>query len=258
MYSQPFFKLPTTIEYAPLANTCGYDIHYALAPEEKAEDTLRLQNRIANFIVDYQSDHPNAPIYLSRGNVTKKPVGPWENRMWEIQISTASDITQPYDPNVVAPSKIKMMHDLMLSIGEFAKQQVNPLQLKGTLIIHANGWPMNANMVDERSMHFDTSWHVFGPKVAFKDIWTTLIAIEKHLTKQLEQADDEWHESESYLAALKDNLRATFKGNTAYPAENGELDRAINFIIEGQHNLHRMQKSSQAQDSFDKALDYQP
>lgn len=179
-------KTVSTVQDGILPETCGYDFHYVIEEGEASKANqlmLETVGYIKDLIKEKQHTHQH---YFGQVN---RPVGPWRKPMWEIQLFTVDVNDSSSDPGALEESRQIEVYQVMLQVAEYLKREIATRGLKGSLLVHANNWPINSNLVLERELHFPKSWLVCGEPVDLKDIWngpSGWIAVEAFVKEQLE------------------------------------------------------------------------
>ena len=148
---EPIARLPLSV---------SYDLHYAFSEQHllQAEPLLTKVRVLLRRCITAMAEISHAQLFDCPG-------GPWPTPMWFLKVSLLS----AQNPDIAA------ITDFREKIIECALQVQSMLieeNARGAFFVHANTYPENVNMIEERGLHFDKAWHVYGPPVHLKDIWS--------------------------------------------------------------------------------------
>jgi hypothetical protein len=231
-------KTVTTVQDGIIPETCGYDFHYVIENGE-AKQARELMLATVDFI---DSELKNTShIYNHDCGQVNRPVGPWKKPMWEIQLFTVDVNQSTSDPLAIEESRQIKIYQFMLRVAEFLKKEIAQRGLQGSLLVHANNWPINSNLALERELHFPKSWLVCGKPVDLIDIWngpTGWIAVETFVKEQLQAGKTKVEE-------MTLSFREKFPYNSVH-----QLMR----VLDGQLNLAAMKQEISEQNVTEQQL----
>jgi len=219
-----------SIEKMPLPNTAGYDFHYVIPENE----TQKARNLLENCVRTINHLLPLEGVYLVGHKQHSTAIGPWNEPMWEIQISTV-DNHDPCDPSATDTGKLTINHAFMKKIAAYLKSEITSQSLQGSLLIHANVWPKNSDQIFERRLHFDHAWLVCGKTIALKDIWLCsggLIEMEDFIKKNLH--------SDLENKTIINTFKNKFKGHALFSSE--QISKLADVLLNAQQNLLKMKQ----------------
>ncbi|MCH9634590.1 MAG: hypothetical protein S4CHLAM7_13430 [Chlamydiae bacterium] len=150
----------------------SFDLHYALAPVEKPEDSkiTLFADKISKYIADCGSVEPTEKE-LDTGIYA---MSPWSAPQmgWDI-VPNSGHLKSEFVQEV-------------LKIADFAKEMYIKLDLKGSLLFHPNTKPKDTDFVEEQADHLKRAWTVAGNEHEFKNVWDELITYSEYAKNNTE------------------------------------------------------------------------
>lgn len=248
-----FYQMGRSIRDRVIPNTSGYHIHFQFKESEVARATL-LKETVKKFIHAYNKALPkNFPkIYLTEEYQSTEPVGPWNERMWELEISPFAS-KDKVSLDAFDREKNEAAHSSMKEIVTFIRQllredqELGLLGIDGMLLIHANIYPDNSDMRREQRLHrLDQAWLAYGnpEDFALKDIWVELIEIEDFLKEHIKKLGSEWENSKEQQDSVVAKLIEKFGNEPRHLGEKRVEGRARS-LLKGQALLHELEMQQQ-------------
>lgn len=202
-----------TTSSVPLPLSVSYDFHYSFARQElpQAQALLTESQALVRSLTARIAEIAHAQLFDTPG-------GPWKTPMWFVKISVL--------PRQMATKKAKVVfYDTMIQCAQQLRALFIEKKALGSFFVHANIYPENTDMVQERHLHFDRAWQVYGPPPQLNDIWSGpsgLIALQAFM----QDAYDPKRSKESMIEALLSQFEPIARFDTA------TLTRYGNILIE--------------------------